>query len=173
MFIVLTVPKPNYGMGQPGAKVQKKATHHISTYWRVINQTNKWLNKICSMLLPWQIFMIILVGLELRTLRRLGVPDRMWKFQESQPVPCLWTLACGPLLLSIPSLALSHTAGGLTYMYRHLSPQKLPLAQPSGLGPCTPREAHRPLRKRKGEGKRPVQAFGSKLREFGWGIWGS
>lgn len=40
------------GAGQPGAKVEMKATHCLSKYLEVINQTNQVLNKICSTHLP-------------------------------------------------------------------------------------------------------------------------
>lgn len=36
--------------GQPGVKAHMEATHHISKYLKVLNQTNKLLNKICSTL---------------------------------------------------------------------------------------------------------------------------
>ena len=40
--------------GQPAARAQMEATHHMSKYLKVLNQTNELLNKICSTLLPWQ-----------------------------------------------------------------------------------------------------------------------
>ena len=38
--------------GQPGARVQMETTYHKSKYLKVINQTNKLLNKVCCTLLP-------------------------------------------------------------------------------------------------------------------------
>lgn len=46
------------------------------TYFKIINQANSLLNKICSILLPWQIYFII---------------TRFWNLAvewESQPIPC-------------------------------------------------------------------------------------
>ena len=80
------------------------------------------------------------------------------------PPPCIpGSSSLQPWLLLLAAPALSLPAGhsfSCTFCL-HLCSQPLPLSRPSGLGECTP-GAHQPREERRGEGKRPVQAFGSK-----------
>lgn len=118
-----------------------EATHHISKVLKVINQTNKLLNKICFSYHLDKCILLMIWGsmIELRTLRQLGVSQPNLKAQ-GDPV---WLLSMAQKLWSTST---PHTPGSVppysSPTHIHMDTSVLSTSLPTNLTPISPGSEH-------------------------------